>query len=207
MSFSVDLKTGILRKVQEPLLRGERKDDTIGKLSSKYSLVTEHANSNGTMIPITIVFNNNTCNDNGTLRTQTPTTSKSIPNTDPNASQTPRSPQTPTSNLTPNPGPMVLIGYGAYGVSVPVEYDAQVFTLLERGFSVGFAHCRGGGEYGAAWHAGGRGLSKRNTFEDYARCAEHLIASGYTSPSQLCGKTLRPFPPSCPYSAIIIVIC
>lgn len=87
----------------------------------------------------------------------------------------------------PSPRPFVLIGYGAYGIPVSLEFDPQTLALLEKGFYVGYAHCRGGGELGAAWHAAGRGMLKRNTFKDYKACAEYLIAKGWTSPSLLCG--------------------
>jgi oligopeptidase B len=87
----------------------------------------------------------------------------------------------------PDPGPFLLIGYGAYGLPLTVEYDPQVMALLQRGFSVGYAHCRGGGEYGSHWHAAGKGMLKWNTFNDFAACAEHLISKRYTSPSLLCG--------------------
>lgn len=93
----------------------------------------------------------------------------------------------PKGATLPSPRPFVLIGYGAYGIPVSLEFDPQTLALLEKGFCVGYAHCRGGGELGAAWHAAGRGMLKRNTFNDYKACAEYLIAKGWTSPSLLCG--------------------
>lgn len=38
--------------------------------------------------------------------------------------------------------------------------------------------CRGGGEYGALWHAAGSKAHKTNTFADYIACAELLIKKG-----------------------------
>lgn len=46
----------------------------------------------------------------------------------------------------------LLVGYGAYGVSVPTQYDSQVSTYLHRGWSVAFAGTRGGGELGKLHH-------------------------------------------------------
>ena len=47
---------------------------------------------------------------------------------------------------------------------------------------------RGGGEFGADWHNGGRGyLTKQNTVSDFIACAEYLIAQGYTSRAKLAG--------------------
>jgi oligopeptidase B len=60
-------------------------------------------------------------------------------------------------------------------------------VLLERGYSVTYAHCRGGGEYGQSWHDDGKQMNKWKTFEDFATCAEHLITRSYTIPSLLCG--------------------
>ena len=93
----------------------------------------------------------------------------------------------PKGGKAPTPRPFLLTGYGAYGIPVSLEFDPQVLALLERGFCVGFAHCRGGGEFGAAWHAAGKGMHKRNTFDDFKACAEFLIANEWTSPSLLCG--------------------
>ena len=95
--------------------------------------------------------------------------------------------RTGDDDITPTPGPFVLIGYGAYGIPISMEFDPQVMTLLQRGFSVGYAHCRGGGEYGSHWHASGKGMLKWNTFHDFVACAEHLILRRYTAPSFLCG--------------------
>jgi oligopeptidase B len=46
----------------------------------------------------------------------------------------------------------LLIGYGAYGVSVPTHYDSQVSTYLHRGWIVAIAGVRGGGELGKIHH-------------------------------------------------------
>ena len=46
----------------------------------------------------------------------------------------------------------LLVGYGAYGVSVPTQYDSQISTYLHRGWIVAFAGTRGGGELGKLHH-------------------------------------------------------
>ena len=81
--------------------------------------------------------------------------------------------------------PMLLTGYGSYGLpSFPTFNSARV-SLLDRGFVFGIAHIRGGGEMGKKWHDSGKMMSKRNTFTDFIACAEELIAQKYTSKDRL----------------------
>ncbi len=81
--------------------------------------------------------------------------------------------------------PLLLDGYGAYGSSFDAEFDAEVLSLLDRGFVYAIAHVRGGEELGRAWYEAGRLLNKRNTFTDFIDCAEHLIAQKYGDPKRL----------------------
>jgi oligopeptidase B len=81
--------------------------------------------------------------------------------------------------------PMLLSGYGAYGIPYPVTFASTRLSLLDRGVSVGIAHVRGGGELGKRWHDAGRMLNKRNTFTDFVAAAEHLVREGYTAHDRL----------------------
>ena len=88
---------------------------------------------------------------------------------------------------TPRDGssPMLLAGYGAYGLPYPVTFSSSRLSLLDRGVTVGIAHVRGGGELGKRWHDEGRMLHKRNTFTDFIAGAEALAAQGYTAHDRL----------------------
>jgi len=88
---------------------------------------------------------------------------------------------------TPRDGsaPLLLYGYGSYGISVPVNFSSNRLSLLDRGVVYAVAHIRGGGELGKPWHDAGRMNQKRNTFTDFVAAAEHLIAQSYTSPEKL----------------------
>ena len=186
MHFAVDLKSGVPRKIVETPGRGKKKVDPIKKVLEKYSIITETAVSDdGTELPVTIVFKK--CLSKGITH---------IPTAKPVPTQVPIPIDSDCSSAHVSaeierpetvPGPLVLIGYGSYGVSIPVGFDPQIIALLERGFTVAYAHCRGGGEYGATWHEQGKGLKKRNTFTDYITIAEYLIKQGYTLPALLCG--------------------
>jgi oligopeptidase B len=81
--------------------------------------------------------------------------------------------------------PMLLTGYGAYGMPYPVAFSSNRLSLLERGVAVAVAHVRGGGELGKRWHDDGRLLKKRNTFTDFAACTEFLVREGYTAHERL----------------------
>jgi oligopeptidase B len=81
--------------------------------------------------------------------------------------------------------PLLLYGYGSYGISMPVNFSSNRLSLLDRGVIYAVAHIRGGGELGKPWHDAGRMKQKRNTFTDFIAAAEHLIAQHYTAPEKL----------------------
>jgi oligopeptidase B len=81
--------------------------------------------------------------------------------------------------------PLLLYGYGSYGLSMPVIFSSNRLSLLDRGFAYAIAHIRGGGELGKPWHDAGRMHQKMNTFTDFLACADFLIAKRYTSPTRL----------------------
>ncbi len=81
--------------------------------------------------------------------------------------------------------PLLLYGYGAYGISSDPRFDPNVFSLLDRGFVYAIAHVRGGQEMGRPWYDDGKLERKRNTFDDFIACAEHLIADRTTARDRL----------------------
>ncbi len=81
--------------------------------------------------------------------------------------------------------PLVLVGYGAYGIALPVTFSSARLSLLDRGIAFAIAHIRGGGELGKRWHDAGRMLCKRNTFTDFIAAVEFLIARGDTRRDRL----------------------
>jgi oligopeptidase B len=81
--------------------------------------------------------------------------------------------------------PLLLYGYGSYGLSMDATFASSRLSLIDRGFIFAIAHVRGGQEMGRWWYEDGKLLKKKNTFTDFIACAEHLISEGYTSPENL----------------------
>jgi oligopeptidase B len=81
--------------------------------------------------------------------------------------------------------PMLLYGYGSYGISIDPTFSSDRLSLLDRGLAFAIAHIRGGADLGKLWHEDGRMLKKKNTFTDFIACTEHLIAERLTSADRL----------------------
>ena len=81
--------------------------------------------------------------------------------------------------------PLLLYGYGAYGISMEPTFRSARLSLLDRGFTYAIAHIRGGEELGRWWYDDGKLRKKKNTFTDFIACGEHLVAAGLTAPEQL----------------------
>jgi oligopeptidase B len=81
--------------------------------------------------------------------------------------------------------PMLLYGYGSYGISIDPNFSSNRVSLLDRGVVYAIAHIRGGGEMGEDWREQGRMMFKKNTFTDFIASAEHLIKEKYTASDRL----------------------
>ena len=89
-----------------------------------------------------------------------------------------------TTRLTGD-NPTLLVGYGAYGISMRPVFDPARLAWLERGGVYAIAHIRGGGEYGERWREAGRKAAKINTIKDFIAAAEFLVKYGFTNPKKL----------------------
>jgi oligopeptidase B len=85
-------------------------------------------------------------------------------------------------------GPLLLHGYGAYGIPFPIAFSSSRLSLLDRGVAVAIAHVRGGGELGKPWHDQGRMGNKGQTFTDFIAVAEHLVRERWTAPESLVAE-------------------
>ena len=80
--------------------------------------------------------------------------------------------------------PLLLYGYGAYGIPMEPGFSTRSLSLVDRGWIWATAHVRGGTEKGWGWFLDGRKDRKTNTFTDFIACAEHLHAQGYGAPAR-----------------------
>ena len=74
----------------------------------------------------------------------------------------------------------LLHAYGGFRIAQTPGFKAEWLAWMERGGLLAVACLRGGGEYGRAWHDGGRLEQKQNVFDDFAACLRWLAASGWT---------------------------
>jgi prolyl oligopeptidase len=82
--------------------------------------------------------------------------------------------------------PLLLTGYGGFGISETPEFlGAGIRLWLDGGGVYVDANLRGGGEYGEDWHHQGALTHKQNVFDDFLAVAERLIAEKYTDPAHL----------------------
>jgi oligopeptidase B len=81
--------------------------------------------------------------------------------------------------------PLYVYGYGSYGYSLPLGFNSNRLSLLDRGVVMAYVHIRGGGDLGKPWHDAGKMLVKRNTFTDFVAAVEHLTAAGFGDPKRV----------------------
>jgi len=84
--------------------------------------------------------------------------------------------------------PLLLYGYGSYGITIPDSFSTNRFSLMDRGFIYAIAHVRGGREKGQEWYDDGKLLKKKNTFLDFISCAEFLCEKKYTAPKKIIAQ-------------------
>ncbi|MGC2411042.1 MAG: S9 family peptidase [Methyloceanibacter sp.] len=81
--------------------------------------------------------------------------------------------------------PLLLYGYGAYGMSVPAGFSTNALSLVDRGFVYAIAHVRGGKDKGYRWYKDGKREKKVNSFTDFIAAAEYLARQGFTSSGRI----------------------
>lgn len=77
--------------------------------------------------------------------------------------------------------PVLLYGYGSYGITIPAEFRTGRLSLVDRGFIYAVADVRGSMAKGYQWYLDGKLEKKINTFTDFVAAGQHLANIGYTS--------------------------
>lgn len=80
--------------------------------------------------------------------------------------------------------PVLLYGYGGFGISTKPFYDPMLMAFLLDGGVLAMPAIRGGGDF-PGWHDAGRRLNKQNSIDDFIAAAEFLTKSGFTNPNRL----------------------
>jgi len=77
--------------------------------------------------------------------------------------------------------PLLLEGYGSYGISEEPVWRNTHTLYADLGFVVATAHIRGGGDLGEPWYQAAKFLSKKRTFLDFIAVADKLADDKFTS--------------------------
>ena len=81
--------------------------------------------------------------------------------------------------------PLLLYGYGSYGVTIPAAFRTTILSLIDRGFIFAIAHIRGGMAKGYQWYLDGKLDQKPNTFNDFVDVGRGLCEQGYSAKGQV----------------------
>jgi len=82
--------------------------------------------------------------------------------------------------------PLLLYGYGSYGISIDPSFSSSTLSFVDRGGLHAVAHIRGGGEMGRRWYEDeGKFLTKQNTFRDFVAVAQFLGSQGWADPARV----------------------
>jgi oligopeptidase B len=76
--------------------------------------------------------------------------------------------------------PLLLYGYGSYGITIPASFSTNWLSLVDRGFVMAVAHIRGGKDKGYRWYTEGKHKKKVNTFTDFVAAGEYLAQQRFT---------------------------
>jgi len=84
--------------------------------------------------------------------------------------------------------PLLLYGYGAYGMSIPTSFSTNALSLVDRGFVYAIAHVRGGKDKGYRWYKDGKREKKVNSFTDFIAAGDYLARQGFTSRGRIVAQ-------------------
>ena len=77
--------------------------------------------------------------------------------------------------------PLMLYGYGSYGITIPAAFRTGILSIIDRGFVFAIAHIRGSMAKGYQWYLDGKLAKKQNTFNDFVDVGRGLAKMDYTA--------------------------
>lgn len=83
--------------------------------------------------------------------------------------------------------PMLLYGYGSYGITIPASFRTTPLSLADRGMVYAIVHPRGSMAKGYQWYLDGKLEKKENTFNDYVDAGNFLVTEGYSTRGKVVG--------------------
>lgn len=81
--------------------------------------------------------------------------------------------------------PLLLYGYGSYGITIPAAFRTNILSLVDRGMVYAIAHIRGSMAKGYQWYLDGKLEKKTNTFNDFVDSGRALAALGWTAEGRI----------------------
>ena len=81
--------------------------------------------------------------------------------------------------------PLLLYGYGSYGITNNASFSSVRLSLLDRGFVYAIAHIRGSQYLGREWYDDGKMFNKKNTFNDFIDSGKFLKEQGFSHEDKL----------------------
>lgn len=91
----------------------------------------------------------------------------------------------PAGSDPTRPAPTLISAYGAANVPLLPQYQPEMAAFVAAGGVLVQAHLRGGGEFGRDWYLAAHRERKHVRDRDLIAVAEHLIATGLTTPERL----------------------
>ena len=83
--------------------------------------------------------------------------------------------------------PMLLYGYGSYGITISARFRTTPLSLVDRGLIYAIVHPRGSMAKGYQWYLDGKLDKKENTFNDYVDAAHFMIGENITAQGRIVG--------------------
>ena len=82
------------------------------------------------------------------------------------------------AGATGGPRPVLVTGYGGFGISREPAYTPSALAWVAAGGVYALVSLRGGGEEGEDWHRAGKREHKQNVFDDLHAAATALVDAG-----------------------------